>query len=472
MQGILTVYDDRQMPDSAVRQITGEKSYGSIIYKRKRLSDRVREAARGPFIVLDKGGLPEIKPEWRSLRVLHIFSYAVIENIREYDILRRKIEYANADYQIRSGHTVAALVFKDEAEWETLLDRLPSCDELTSGAESFKEIDCEAFEVISGRDEFLRFITGGFEARFFNSVGGDEYEVVKSSSNKAKIKAEYDFYRLLPDRMKSFFVMPYDYSENEDGASYRMERINAPDLAIRYVHGSIDRKQFDTVLKKLFHFLKIREKRTVDAEKFLNTRRSLYKDKPIERIREFEEMKGADKINALIAAGTDYAGVRDILDDYLNICEKEILKADCETVETIGHGDLCFSNILYQEDAALIRLIDPKGAGSEAEMYTDPLYDVAKLSHSICGNYDLINSDLYDIHVETDMRFKLRVDGDNTEYMEVFGAYLQEAGMDFKTVRLMECSLFLSMLPMHMDRPRKVTAFILNAIDILQSLKA
>ena len=42
MQQILTVYDDRELPEAAVRQITGEKSYGSVIYKRKRLCSRYR----------------------------------------------------------------------------------------------------------------------------------------------------------------------------------------------------------------------------------------------------------------------------------------------------------------------------------------------------------------------------------------------------------------------------------------------
>ena len=44
----------------------------------------------------------------------------------------------------------------------------------------------------------------------------------------------------------------------------------------------------------------------------------------------------------------------------------------------VGHGDLCFSNILYSREANLLKLIDPKGALAEEDLYTDPYYDPEK----------------------------------------------------------------------------------------------
>jgi len=48
---------------------------------------------------------------------------------------------------------------------------------------------------------------------------------------------------------------------------------------------------------------------------------------------------------------------------------------------------------------------------------------------------------------------------------------LQRYGIDLALIRLYELSLFLSMLPLHMDRPHKVFGFVLNAIAILDSLE-
>ncbi len=81
-----------------------------------------------------------------------------------------------------------------------------------------------------------------------------------------------------------------------------------------------------------------------------------------------------------------------------------------------------------------------------------------------------MNSALFGIEVGEDMKLSLTVDSDVEEYRKIFDEKLAEAGVDKKTVRLFECSLFLSMLPLHMDRPQKVMAFILNAIRIMDEL--
>ncbi|MBC7389181.1 MAG: hypothetical protein H7329_08235, partial [Opitutaceae bacterium] len=43
-------------------------------------------------------------------------------------------------------------------------------------------------------------------------------------------------------------------------------------------------------------------------------------------------------------------------------------------------------------------------------------------------------------------------------------------GYNYELVRIFEASLFLSMLPLHIDNPKKVLAFILNAINILTEI--
>ena len=104
-------------------------------------------------------------------------------------------------------------------------------------------------------------------------------------------------------------------------------------------------------------------------------------------------------------------------------------------------------------------------------MYMDPYYDVAKLSHSICGSYDYFNSDQYEIVMDYDLRLSLKIDADNGKYIGIFRDHLKKNGFDVRLIRLYEASLFLSMLPLHMDREKKVLGFILNATDILEELE-
>jgi hypothetical protein len=137
----------------------------------------------------------------------------------------------------------------------------------------------------------------------------------------------------------------------------------------------------------------------------------------------------------------------------------------------MGHGDLCFSNMLYNKEICLLKLIDPKGARIEEELWTDPYYDLAKLSHSVCGRYDYINSGFHSISLDNNLLLSLEIDFDNLPYMRIFKEFCLNNGFDFTLVRLFEVSLFLSMLPFHMDNPQKVLSFILNAINIMEGLE-
>ena len=155
---------------------------------------------------------------------------------------------------------------------------------------------------------------------------------------------------------------------------------------------------------------------------------------------DLKKLPAYSRFDALLSMGTDYAGIDAVVEKYLRLYEK-IAARPAENALAIGHGDLCFSNILYSREANLLKLIDPKGALNEEDMYTDVYYDLAKLSHSICGCYDL------------------------------FKNYLEKNGFDYVRVRLYEASLFLSMLPYHMDQPGKVFGFLMNAIRILEEVE-
>ena len=56
-------------------------------------------------------------------------------------------------------------------------------------------------------------------------------------------------------------------------------------------------------------------------------------------------------------------------------------------------------------------------------------------------------------------------------YKELFKKHVEANGYDYRTVRLYEASLFISMLPLHIDYPHKVLGFILNAWGILEELE-
>ena len=54
---------------------------------------------------------------------------------------------------------------------------------------------------------------------------------------------------------------------------------------------------------------------------------------------------------------------------------------------------------------------------------------------------------------------------------EMFVDLILQHGYNPFLCRLCEASLFLSMLPLHMDLPKKVLGFVLTAIQILKELE-
>ena len=118
-----------------------------------------------------------------------------------------------------------------------------------------------------------------------------------------------------------------------------------------------------------------------------------------------------------------------------------------------------------------LKFIDPKGATTESELWTNPYYDIAKLSHSVCGRYDFFNNALFDIKINSTFSYDLEIPFDNEKYVAVFRKKVEENGFDYLTVRIYEASLFLSMLPLHIDNPHKVFGFILNVKNILEEIE-
>ena len=137
----------------------------------------------------------------------------------------------------------------------------------------------------------------------------------------------------------------------------------------------------------------------------------------------------------------------------------------------IGHGDPCFANALYNKSTKTLKFIDPKGALTEEELWTNPYYDIAKLSHSVCGRYDFFNNALFDIKIDNTFSYNLEIPFDNSRYIDIFKKKVEENGFDYWSVRIYEASLFLSMLPLHIDNPHKVFGFILNVKNILKEIE-
>lgn len=479
---VIVIYDDTGRKSEVISDIIGDKGFADVVVKKRRLEEYYQEEVKKIFpnviwkklhSVFEYSDLAKELELYSSddARVMHCFSNYLISDADLVMLSFKKLLHVDGPFGVLDGKRAAAAMFPDVSSY------MGFCKDILSGQKAWDiarnmedTFEIEGLVDIGNIGNFIQCITGNFDSRYFNSLKGNEYTLVKSSSNKKKIKAEYTFYHLLPEDMKFWFVMPFDYRENEGSAQYTMERLHMTDLAIKWVHGSMDETEFEDLMDKYFFFFRSRHARECSGEEYLRIADSLYSEKVIARIRDLKKMPEYKKLKGLleISGGTDMDSLAEKYFRFKDTIEK---RTSFPRQLVIGHGDPCFANALYNKSTKTLKFIDPKGALTEDELWTNPYYDIAKLSHSVCGRYDFFNNDLFEIKIDSAFSYNLEIPFDNEKYKEIFKKKVLENGFDYLSVRLYEASLFLSMLPLHIDNPHKVFGFILNARNILEEIE-
>jgi hypothetical protein len=147
--------------------------------------------------------------------------------------------------------------------------------------------------------------------------------------------------------------------------------------------------------------------------------------------------------------------------------EEEVDALADSSIGSVIHGDLCFSNILYDLRSSICKLIDPRGSFGKPGVFGDLRYDVAKLYHSVHGRYDFITADLFSIDVrgdEIDFRVLARPQHDRVrdEFERVF--FLD---FDSHEILLLTGLIFASLPALHYDHPKRQLALYVRAVELL-----
>ena len=443
------LYEDHALTEGRIAQLVGRRSFGEIRHRRR----RVRELAEA---VLPEGfrlGSPGQPPDASAATCSWPARIAVRDGALARQLLER-LRLAREAVRIPVG--AAAIHYRpggrEPGEW---------IDVAASGA----------FVDLGSYESCLEFFSSANEPRHFNQITFAAQEVVKRSRDADKVRRESRVYGLLPEAMRPWFVETYGFRAGDGEASYRMRRYLVPDMSVQWVHNAIDDAAFERFLDDVLAFLASRDRRPAAPAECEAAARRLYRDKVSERLARLTASPHAPRMDALLEIAGRAGGVRALAARYDARIERR-WPAVVGNELAIGHGDLCFSNILYERDCRLLKLIDPSGVDEAAELWTHPLYDVAKLSHSVLGDYDWINQDDFEIAIGTDLAMRLEVGTppEAARRKRLFVERLEREGYDVGLVRLLEASLFLSMLPLHLDHPRKVAAFALRAGHILDEL--
>lgn len=478
---VIVLYDDTGYKSESIRDIIGSKGFADVVVRKRRLEEYYHNCIRALYpearwirvqSIFEYADMVDMdRTEAEEIRVLHCFSNYFIVDEAAAQLSFKKLLFVDEPFRAMAGDGIAAVFFPTKASYSAFCRTITAGQSPVEAAKNVKlGFDMEGLLDIGKIENFIQCITGNFDSRYFNSLHENEYTLVKSSTNKVKIKSEYMFYHLLPEDMKFWFVIPFNYQEDEETASYTMERLHMTDLAIKWVHGSMDQSEFEELMDKYFYFFKSRHSKPCSKTEYDAIAKELYIDKVKKRISVLKNLPDYGKIERFLAAAED-TDIDGLVSRYFRLKDIIEANADFPVQSVIGHGDPCFANALYSKSTKTLKFIDPKGALTESELWTNPYYDIAKLSHSICGRYDFFNTALFDIHVSENFTYDLKIPFDNAEHVRVFRQKAEENGFNYFAIRIYEASLFLSMLPLHIDNPHKVFGFILNARNILRELE-
>lgn len=475
------LYDDSEPLADALRQVAGVQHYGDLLFRRRRLADTLRSVAA------EAGWEDWVRLRDRAALSDELQRIQRLEGARHYLLLPSRLAWdANA---LEIGHFLRALRLAEEniiARRDDLFvvsctqARLPLVAALHGqrrmgelvGAGEFSEIGIRLNVADLARtDEFMAYFTNAFETRHFNRIGQGETSIEKWSADKEKIHREYTFLKLLPESLRHYFAHAFDYREDNGGASYRVERFYVPDAAMQWVHQSVDERACAVLLGRLQSFFAERPTKEVSAQEARAEADRLYEDKVGDRIEMLKRMSDYAALERAILLATRGQSLDHLLRRYLAHYAGDVRGRRFGKL-ALTHGDLCLSNILFARESRIVKFIDARGAGSESELFSDEHYDLAKLSHSFLGRYDWINNGLADIVMRDDATLDLVFPGGAQRAERgLFCRWLADLGYSLRRVRLYEASLFLSMLPLHVDHPRKVVQFAAVAARLLDALE-
>lgn len=300
--------------------------------------------------------------------------------------------------------------------------------------------------------------------RHFNELSITDGVLTKSSTDRLKMTAEARWFETAPAAVRPFLpnFISADCSAAPSPASYSIEYLPLTSLNELYVFGRLPTKVWQKVFGACDRYMRAERAVPLDGAPPDHASR-LYREKTLARLQVFSAQSGIDIDRPWTFCGATVPSLVGMAE------EAAAAVAGVPACPSFVHGDFCFSNILYDFRSDRVKLIDPRGldVDGRATSFGDFRYDIGKLAHSVLGLYDVVLAGHFDLRIEGhDVSFELFHEH-SAATRQAF-AQTRFAGRtpdewDCQPVMLL---LFLSMLALHADSPRRQRALMANAMRI------
>lgn len=302
--------------------------------------------------------------------------------------------------------------------------------------------------------------------RAFNQMTITARTVTKMSHKSEKMLAEANWFSQLPPDIKCY--APQLITEFDNGRGYQIEYLHLTALNDLFVFGALPVFMWRRILSACLDFVDICIEHTAPENIEISTLSCLLRDKSESRLNTYTNEADLDIDRPWFFNGKSLPSLQQILIDVDEYLPPEGLGSSWY------HGDLCFSNILYDFRTGSVKVLDPRGITPSGAIspYGDVRYDLAKLSHSLIGRYDVIIAG----HFQLDWQpYEVFMELPNSSRMDAIEQHFislveQRYGLTNKNLLAMQIHLFLSMLPLHSENNDRQNALMANALRLYSIL--
>lgn len=311
------------------------------------------------------------------------------------------------------------------------------------------------------------------QSRNFNHITIDKNRGIlkKTSDDKDKFIGEILWYLKLPTDLEYIRPRIYNYSTNYEQPFIEMEYYSYHTLHELYLFGDLSENQWRDIFKRILFICNDLKRYKVMDNNIKSALEDMYYTKTLKRLK---KLKQDNKIfdsffnKDITINGIKYKSLNDICKVLENVIPELLFDID---QFNIIHGDLCFANIMIDNNLNFIKVIDPRGKFGKYDIYGDYRYELAKLLHSIDGKYDYIIKDMFKIKKNLN---KNSIDFEILENIKefnlkdmFFNVFKENIGEDAKKIELIEALLFLSMIPLHSESINHQLTMMATGIQIL-----
>ena len=305
--------------------------------------------------------------------------------------------------------------------------------------------------------------------RAFNQMHISSSAVTKRSVKSEKMMAEANWFQLLPPELKVFTpqLLSVFEAQKDQLGGYQIEYKHLTALNELFVFGRLPVFVWRRIINACLSFLD-----TCYAQQNVNKEVAASLDdllpkKTVTRLSSWSKENNIDLNAQWFFNDNELPSINDIL---------KRIKKYLPTGKSSSwyHGDLCFSNILYDFRTSNVKVIDPRGLTPEGVLspYGDITYDIAKLSHSIIGRYDSIIAGYFKLewqnyHINFEIESNMRVEKIADYFASVMATKYQ---LEKTSLIAMQIHLFFSMLPLHSDNKVRQQALVANAFRLFTLL--